>query len=93
MKLYHAIRPSIETMFVSGKTGDSLEKEAQYFLDEEKRVSNKQSYPVKLIEVTSIFDIPESWRNGLLWNVDGELTAQQYLTEYQEYLRLKAKFG
>jgi hypothetical protein len=94
MRLYHVIRSMSETLFLSDSTGDALKREAESFLAQEHR--NKSD--IKILEIVSEDQIPSSWsKNALLWNVEEEITAQDFLkersVEYKEYLRLKAKYG
>ena|ERR1700676_3581144 len=98
-KLYLATR-NVSTMFIAPdyfKTKD-LEAEAERFLDEEIKCRGKSTlFPIDVKEITSIQDIPKEWQGDVyLWGYDGELTPTDFLSsyndEYQEYLRLKAKY-
>jgi hypothetical protein len=89
-------------MFISYSDSiDALEKQAKEFLDKELRnnFSSNKTFSVK--EVTNISQAPIEWREkcALLWGTDEEITVSGYFdtqaeeaAEFQEYLRLKAKY-
>lgn len=93
-RLYVATQ-KYEVVFVSS-SGHGLKHKAEEFIEEQ----NKTFQPsIEVQEITCKEEIPEDWREDytLIWGSDEEMNAEQFLeskktSEYQEYLRLKAKF-
>lgn len=95
-RLYVAIRAH-EVVFVSSSDESSLKDEAKKFLKEQDKYFQPN---IEVKEITSKEEIPKDWRENytLIWGSNEEMSASQFLDsvgsfEYQEYLRLKAKFG
>lgn len=100
-RLYIATRTH-EVVFISSEKGKtSVKDEAEGYLEEQDKYFDP---PVVVKEITSKAEIPEGWQedHALIWGSDDELTAEQFLDsqrsaktkeEYEEFLRLKAKFG
>lgn len=95
MRLYHA---SIvhEVVFCTDSRGFELEGTAEHFMEEQGKTFQPK---LEIKEITNESEIPEGdWRkDALIWGDDSERTASQFLadnkdSEYQEYLRLKAKY-
>lgn len=94
MRLYVA-SITHEVVFCADTRGNELEGEAEHFLEEQDKTF---SPPLVVKEITSESEIPKDWQgDALIWGDDSERTASQFLkengdSEYQDYLRLKAKF-
>jgi len=88
-KLYHATMV-IDALFVSEEKDNILSKAKQYL-----SMEGVAYQPIDVIEVPSPAHIPKEWANCNIYGVDKNKTAQDFFNEqeeYQEYLRLKAKF-
>lgn len=97
-KLYIAAKRH-EVVFISSEKDTRFVKdEAEGYLEEQDKYFDP---PVVVQEITCKKEIPEDWQGDVfIWGVD-ETTANQFLetqakvqrkAEYEEYLRLKAKF-
>lgn len=94
-RLYVATK-TYEVVFVSESGLAGVKSEAEEFMEEQNKTFEP---PVEVKEITSKEEIPADWREDytLIWGSDEEMNAAQFLegkgtSEYQEYLRLKAKF-
>ena len=89
-KLYYA---TLDVMFVSDEM--PTDKTTSSFLMEK-----LDCYYPSATEITCIDQVPNVWKNALLWGTPHDITVEQFLTaqrkendpEYTDYLRLKAKF-
>jgi hypothetical protein len=101
-KLYYA-RQIVDIMFLSDQKGRDLVSDAEEFLVEE--LNNVVDGRLSIIEVTQASEVPQSWRDAIVWGQDdddddGELTTIECLKkmaskkdpEYKTYLKLKKKF-
>lgn len=94
-KVYYA-KKEIDVVFLSDKEGFALEKEANKFLIEESK--NHKISPLLIKELKTVSDVPNDWRDALIWGSDEEedLSVAEALSdpdpEYKEYLRLKEKY-
>jgi hypothetical protein len=91
-----------EVIFVSDSKGKGdIKDEAEEYLEEQDKYFDP---PIVVKEITSKGEIPEEWKesHAFIWGDADEVTAEQFLDsqrsaqakeEYEEYLRLKAKFG
>lgn len=91
-KLYLATK-TITAMFVSNAEDNGVN--ASRFIAEEEK--NKFAKHIEVKEIAANQEIPKEWRNGaLLWGTEDEISAEDWISElgqeYQEYLRLKAKY-
>lgn len=81
-------------MFISDE--EHKEENARKFIAEEE----KNRFAPRNLQVQQINthqEIPKEWKNdNLIWGTEDEITAEGYLIElgqeYQEYIRLKAKY-
>lgn len=93
-KLYKATL-NMDVLFLAvAEPGPQLDKLAKEFLKEE--LSNRVPGRINVVNVDSMSQVPEDWRDNLLWGTDDDITARGYFSEidseYKEYLRLKEKF-
>lgn len=91
-KLYLATK-TITAMFVSDAK-DSGVNASKFIAEEEK---NRFAKHIEIKEITTRQEIPKEWiGDAYLWGTEDEITAEGWISElgkeYQEYLRLKAKY-
>lgn len=95
-KLYRASQ-AYDVLFAC-EPSEHLRSVARKFLIEEDRYNNKEN--ISIVEITDESEIPEAWKNALIWGCDEEMTPAIFLSEqkefakfdqkeYEEFLRLK----
>lgn len=96
-KLYRASQ-AYDVLFAC-EPSEHLRSVARKFLIEEDRYNNKENISIE--EITDESEIPEAWKNAIIWGCDEEMTPVIFLSEqktvfdqkeYEEFLRLKKKY-
>jgi hypothetical protein len=95
-KLYLANRNHSVMFLSNGDEKELVMNDANHWMNEQ---DSYHTPKVELIEIKVPDQIPEEWRDGFIWGTNEEMTAAEFLQsinasneEYQEYLRLKAKY-
>lgn len=93
-KLYKATL-NMEVLFLAvAPHGPQLEKIAKGFIQDE--MMNRVAGRLTVTDVDNMSQVPEDWRDAMLWGTDDDITPRAYFAEkdaeYAEYLRLKEKF-
>ena len=94
MKKLYLAKTEIQTMFVSDEL--NIHSHAKQFLGNE--LANLDD-KISVVEITNYKNIPKAWKGNVfcVWGSEENTTATEFLRrheskDYQEYLRLKAKY-